>query len=84
MVFRVRLPAESQVTQYDYIRPDLQPGQWAVFWDNPLRGKYTIARYSHSERTTPFDRHWAKNGEYFAEVQDLTEWIEEQTEDLKK
>ena len=70
--------------QYDYIRPDLQPGQWAVFWDNPLRGKYTIARYSHSERTTPFDRHWAKNGEYFAEVQDLTEWIEEQTEDLKK
>jgi hypothetical protein len=68
--------------QGDYIRTDLQPGQWAVFWDNPLRGKYTIARYSHSERTTPFDRHWAKNGEYFAEVQELREWIAEETEEL--
>ena len=70
------------MTQYDYIRHDLTPGQWAIFWDSQTPDRFIIARYSHSERTTPFDRHWAKNGEYFAEVQELRDWIAEETEDL--
>ena len=68
--------------QYDYIRPDLQPGQWAVFWDSQTPDRYLIARYSHSEHTTPFDRHWTQGKEYFAEVQELREWIAEETEEL--
>jgi hypothetical protein len=70
------------VTAFDYIRTDLQPGQWAVFWDSQTPDRYIIARYSHSEHTTPFDRHWTQGKEYFAEVQELREWIAEETEDL--
>jgi hypothetical protein len=56
-----------QNQQGDYIRHDLTPGQWAIFWDSQTPDRFIIARYSHSERTTPFDRHWTQGGEYFAE-----------------
>jgi hypothetical protein len=51
-----------------YIRHDLRHNDWAIFWDSQTPEKYIIARYSNSERTTPFDRHWTQGGEYFAEV----------------
>ena len=52
-----------------YLKGELNPGEWAAFWDaqqSGKPGKFIIAQYSHSEVTTPFDRHWTMNREYFA------------------
>jgi hypothetical protein len=70
--------------QGDYIRPDLQPGQWAIFWDSQTPDRFIIARYSHSERTTPFDRHWTQGGEYFAECEPAPQFSEPVHERLRK
>jgi len=40
-------------TQYDYIRTDLTPGDWAIFWDSQTPDRFIIARYSHSEQQRP-------------------------------
>lgn len=48
-----------------YIKRGLQTGEWAIFWDIAAPGRYVIARYSHSEVTTPVDRHWTLGKEYY-------------------
>ena len=51
-----------------YMKGELNPGDWAAFWDEQSGkpGKFIIAQYSHSEVTTPFDRHWTMGREYYA------------------
>jgi hypothetical protein len=61
------------VSTDDYTKEGLTQGQFAVFWDSHVKDRYVIARYSHSERTTPFDRHWTQGKEYFAECEPLPE-----------
>lgn len=55
-----------------YILPAFVPGEWYAFWDGDSPQKYVIARYSHSERTTPIDRHWTKDKEYFHHAAPMT------------
>jgi hypothetical protein len=45
--------------------------EWAIFYDAP-GGAFTVARYSHSEVTTPFDRHWTTERDYFAHCERVT------------
>jgi hypothetical protein len=48
---------------------------WAIFYDSEPSGnsgKLIIARYSHSEVTTPFDRHWTTDRDYFAHCERVT------------
>ena len=44
-----------------------QTGEWAIFWDD-TEDDYTIAKYSHSEVTTPIHRHWTQTKKYFHNV----------------
>lgn len=44
---------------------------WGIFYDAP-GGSFTVARYSHSEVTTPFDRHWTTDRDYFAHCEPAT------------
>jgi hypothetical protein len=48
--------------------------EWGVFWDSD-QGEYTIARYSHSEVTTPIHRHWSMGKKYFHNVAKLRQMI---------
>lgn len=63
---------EIAAMEDSYILPAFVPGEWYAFWDGDSPEKYVIARYSHSEKTTPIDRHWAKTGEYFHHVAPMT------------
>ena len=51
-----------------YTMPGFTPGNLYAFWDGEDPQEWTVARYSHSERTTPFDRHWTADKKYFAHV----------------
>lgn len=51
-----------------YTMPGFTPGALYAFWDGEDPQEWTVARYSHSERTTPFDRHWTQDKRYFAHV----------------
>ena len=51
-----------------YTLPGITPGALYAFWDGDDPQEWTVARYSHSERTTPFDRHWTDGKKYFAHV----------------
>lgn len=42
-------------------------GTWAVFYDDDSED-FLVAKYSHSEETTPFNRHWTKQKKYFKNV----------------
>ena len=58
-----------------YLKGELNPGDWALFYDaepSSNSGKFTVARYSHSEVTTPFDRHWSMDKDYFAHCEPMT------------
>lgn len=51
-----------------YTMPGFTPGNLYAFWDSEDPSEWTVARYSHSERTTPFDRHWTEGRKYFAKI----------------
>ncbi len=51
-----------------YTLPGFTPGNLYAFWDGDDPQEWTVARYSHSERTTPFDRHWTADRRYFAHM----------------
>ena len=51
-----------------YTMPGFTPGNLYAFWDGDEPSEWTVARYSHSERTTPFDRHWTADMRYFAHM----------------
>jgi hypothetical protein len=57
-----------------YTLPGYTPGNLYAFWDGEDPQEWTVARYSHSERTTPFDRHWTQDKKYFAHVGMLGAW----------
>jgi hypothetical protein len=57
-----------ELKEGEYIKDVMEHGQWAVFYDSHVPGRYLIARYSRSEVRTPFDIHWTDGGEYFSEV----------------
>lgn len=57
-----------------YTMPGFTPGNLYAFWDGDEPQEWTVARYSHSERTTPFDRHWTADKKYFAHVGKLGAW----------
>jgi len=48
-----------------YTMPGFTPGNLYAFWDGDDPQEWTVARYSHSERTTPFDRHWTADKRYY-------------------
>ncbi|MFN9113746.1 MAG: hypothetical protein ACK5XN_27070 [Bacteroidota bacterium] len=51
-----------------YIKDGFDIGDLVAFWDGEDPEEWTVARYSHSERTTPFDRHWTANKKYYAHM----------------
>lgn len=51
-----------------YTLPGFTPGNLYAFWDGEEPQEWTVARYSHSERATPFDRHWTAGKKYFAHI----------------
>ena len=51
-----------------YTMPGFRPGNLYAFWDGDEPSEWTVARYSHSEQTTPFDRHWTQDKRYFAHM----------------
>jgi hypothetical protein len=51
-----------------YTMPGFTPGNLYAFWDGEDPQEWLVARYSHSERTTPFDRHWSQDKRYFAHM----------------
>lgn len=51
-----------------YTMPGFTPGNLYAFWDGDEPQEWTVARYSHSEQTTPFDRHWTQDKRYFAHM----------------
>jgi hypothetical protein len=57
-----------------YTLPGFTPGNLYAFLDGDDPQEWTVARYSHSERTTPFDRHWTADKKYFAHVGKLGAW----------
>lgn len=57
-----------------YTMPGFTPGNLYAFWDGHEPQEWTVARYSHSERTTPFDRHWTADKKYFAHVGKIPSW----------
>lgn len=57
-----------------YTMPGFTPGKLYAFWDGDDPQEWTVARYSHSERTTPFDRHWTEGRKYFAHMGRLGAW----------
>ena len=59
-----------------YTMPGFTPGNLYAFWDGEDPQEWTVARYSHSERTTPFDRHWTADKKYFAHVGELGAWYD--------
>jgi hypothetical protein len=52
----------------------LPKGTWAVFFDDGSED-FLVAKYSHSEETTPFNRHWTKSKNYFKNVHQLEEVV---------
>jgi hypothetical protein len=57
-----------------YIKDGFDIGDLVAFWDGDHPEEWTVARYSHSERTTPFDRHWTEGRKYFAHMGRLGAW----------
>lgn len=57
-----------------YTMPGFTPGNLYAFWDGDDPQEWTVARYSHSERTTPFDRHWTQGKKYYANMGKLGAW----------
>lgn len=57
-----------------YTMDGFTPGNLYAFWDGDEPQEWTVARYSHSERTTPFDRHWTQDKKYFAHIGKLGAW----------
>ncbi len=57
-----------------YTLPGYTPGNLYAFWDGDDPQEWTVARYSHSEITTPFDRHWTEGRKYFAHMARFGAW----------
>lgn len=57
-----------------YTLPGFTPGNLYAFWDGDDPKEWTVARYSHSEQATPFDRHWTEGKRYFANMGTLGAW----------
>lgn len=57
-----------------YLTEGIKIGDLCVFWDGDDPTEWTVAAYSHSEVTTPIDRHWTESGRYFHHVQPIREW----------
>jgi hypothetical protein len=57
-----------------YIKEGFDIGDLVAFWDGDHPEEWTVARYSHSERTTPFDRHWTEGRKYYAHMGRLGAW----------
>lgn len=55
-----------------YMKDGMQTGDWAYFYDE--QGKYVLAQYSHSEITTPDNRHWTMGREYFRHCLSAKVW----------
>lgn len=65
---------EIEAMPGSYTLPGFTPGNLYAFWDGEDPQEWTVARYSHSERTTPFDRHWTEGKGYFAHVGKIPTW----------
>lgn len=57
-----------------YTMPGFTPGNLYAFWDGEDPQEWMVARYSHSEQTTPCDRHWTQDRKYFAHIGKLGAW----------